>query len=281
MTNLTRRTLIDVSILATLQTDKHLRLFDCRSSLLDPAAGLLAYTAGHIDGAQYVDLNRDLSAQIVPGQTGRHPLPDRETFAAQVRRWGITQDSLVVAYDADNGAYAARLWWMLRWLGHPNVVVLDGGYQAWLDAGQVSSTRLINLPESAFFVRPAITRQVAADELQPPQGLLLDARDRPRFEGKTEPIDPVAGHIPGAVCAPFGENLDGATGRFRSAADLRQRFNGLGATTAGDTICYCGSGVTAAHNILAMVHAGFPEPALYPGSWSEWIIDPTRPVTTL
>ena len=281
MTNLTRKTLIDVATLAAIQTESTLRLFDCRSSLLDPAAGLLAYTAGHIDGAQYVDLNRDLSAKVIAGQTGRHPLPDRETFATQVRRWGIAEDSLVVAYDADSGAYAARLWWMLRWLGHPNVVVLDGGYQAWLDAGLAPSTRLINRSESKFIVRPAITRQVSTDALQPTAELLLDARDRPRFEGKTEPIDAIAGHIPGAICAPFSENLNGATGKFHTATDLRQRFSTLGVETNRSAICYCGSGVTASHNILALVHAGYSEPALYPGSWSEWITNPDRPIASL
>ena len=274
-------TLIDVTTLVELQGHEHLRLFDCRSSLLDPSAGLAQYTVGHIDGAQYVDLNRDLSAEIIPGRTGRHPLPAPTTFATTLGRWGVDQDALVVAYDNDTGAYAARLWWMLRWLGHTNVAVLDGGYQAWLAAGQVPSNRIGSFPETAFTIRPASTRQVSAAELLAPQGRLLDARDRPRFDGKTEPIDPVAGHIPGAICAPFGANIDAATGRFYSPAQLQQRFATLGVEPNAEVICYCGSGVTAAHNILALVHAGYPEPALYPGSWSEWITDPAHPVATL
>jgi len=281
MTNPIRRTLIDVSTLASIQNHAELRLFDCRSSLLDPAAGAGQYAAGHIDGAQYADLNRDLSAPMVFGLTGLHPLPERGTFVAQVRRWGITKDSLVVAYDGDTGAYAARLWWMLRWLGHDNVAVLDGGYQAWLSAGQTASISSMGYPESTFVAAPAITRQVSAEDLQPPPGLLLDARDQQRFEGKSEPIDPVAGHIPGAICAPFSANLDATTGRFHLLSELRQRFELLGVDPTTVATCYCGSGVTAAHNILALVHAGYPEPALYPGSWSEWITDPQRPIATL
>ncbi|MFT7133428.1 MAG: thiosulfate/3-mercaptopyruvate sulfurtransferase [Cyclobacteriaceae bacterium] len=292
-----QQTLIEVATLAARLGDKNLRLVDCRSSLLDPAAGATMFSQGHIDGAQYADLQQTLSATVIPGETGRHPLPSPEVFVEQIRRWGISNDDLVVAYDADTGAFAARLWWMLRWLGHTNVMVLDGGLKAWVAADQPLTETVMNYPVSAFEARPSITRQVSAadlitriaasdsdtdsynDKAMAQHETLLDARDLSRFNGEAEPIDPVAGHIPGAVCAPFSANL-ATSGRFKQANELADRFTQLGISTTASVTCYCGSGVTAAHNILALVHAGFAEPALYPGSWSEWITDPRRPVAT-
>jgi len=272
-------TLIDATTLAGLLKSPALRLFDCRCSLLEPAAGARQYAEGHIPGAQFVDLNHDLSKPVVPGHTGRHPLPDKAAFVAQLQRWGVSNNSLVVAYDADSSPYAARLWWMLRWVGHKNVAVLDGGYKAWLGANQPSTQTVPTFTSSNFSQGPALTREVTAADLQPATGLLLDARELARFEGRAEPIDPIAGHIPGAVCAPFSANLD-ASSCFKPAAELRARFKALGADASTPISCYCGSGVTAAQNLLAMVHAGLPEPALYAGSWSEWITDPKRPVAT-
>ena len=214
-------------------------------------------------------------------------------FVEQIRRWGISNDDLVVAYDADTGAFAARLWWMLRWLGHTNVMVLDGGLKAWVAAHQPLTKTGMHYPVSAFEARPTIIRQVSTNDLitriaasdndnensMAQHEMLLDARDQRRFNGEAEPIDPVAGHIPGAICAPFSANL-ATSGQFKQANELADRFTQLGISTTASVTCYCGSGVTAAHNILALVHAGFAEPALYPGSWSEWITDPGRPVAT-
>ena len=253
------------------------RLFDCRSSLADHEAGRRLYEAAHLPGALFADLEQDLSS--TPGPGGRHPLPDRETFAETVRRWGLRNDSRIVCYDQNNGAFAARLWWMLRWLGHAEVRVLNGGLDAWREAGlPVTSEPTLVGDVGDFQAGPPLTRTRQAGELADSGCLLLDARDRPRFLGEVEPIDPVAGHIPGAICAPFADNLN--EGRFRSAAELKSRFTTLGVSPDTDVVCYCGSGVTAAHNILALLVAGFDEPALYPGSWSEWITDPERPIAT-
>ncbi|MFT5794466.1 MAG: thiosulfate/3-mercaptopyruvate sulfurtransferase [Candidatus Azotimanducaceae bacterium] len=283
------QTLIDVPTLAARLGDSDLRVLDCRSSLLDPAAGAAMFTKGHISGAQYADLNHSLSAAVIPGETGRHPLPSPSTFTDQVRRWGIDNGDLVVAYDADTGAYAARLWWMLRWLGHTNVVVLDGGLSAWVDTGMPLTEDNVSYQTSHFEKFSRVTREVSAADLmaraadtnqgRAQHGVLLDARDLSRFRGEAEPIDPVAGHIPGAVCAPFSANLT-AAGKFKQPAELADQFTQLGVSVNESVTCYCGSGVTAAHNILALVHAGFDEPALYPGSWSEWITDPRRPIAS-
>jgi thiosulfate/3-mercaptopyruvate sulfurtransferase len=283
------QTLITAAALAARLDERNLRVFDCRSSLLDPAAGAAMFSQGHINGAQYADLNNALSAPVIPGKTGRHPLPSAAMFVEQVRLWGINNDDLVVAYDADSGAFAARLWWMLRWLGHTNVMVLDGGLSAWADAGLPLIETAASYSASHFEARPGVTRQVSTAELMTQAtetkhsvaqtGALLDAREFSRFNGEAEPIDAVAGHIPGAVCAPFSANLT-MTKKFKQPAELADRFMQLGISPADSVTCYCGSGVTAAHNILALVHAGFDEPALYPGSWSEWITDPRRPIAT-
>lgn len=270
-------TLIEPGELAGLD---QVMIFDCSFVLTNPAAGRAIHADSHIPGARHADLEADLSGPIVAGQTGRHPLPDKSTFLEQVRAWGITADVQVVAYDQGPGAHAARLWWMLRWLGHAPVAVLNGGFGAWSGQSRPVTAAVSDAPPASDFSEsPALTREVAATALPAPDHVVLDAREHQRFIGAQEPIDPVAGHIPGARCAAFADNL-GADGRFRSAAELGERFRNLGADDGADTICYCGSGVTAAHNILAMRHAGLPEPALYPGSWSEWIVDPSRPVAT-
>lgn len=260
-------TLIDA---ATVAADPGAcRILDCRARLDDPEFGARAYAAGHIPGSHYASLERHFSAP--PGTGGRHPLPDAERLRDSFRAWGISDDDQIVVYDDSGGAFAARAWWCARWLGHRRVAVLDGGLQAW--DGPLSQAQPVVEP-GTFSIRPPLTRTIDATALL--QGLstatLVDARNRARFEGREEPIDPVAGHIPGAQCLPFQENLDDS-GRFRPAAALAERFAGL----PEDTVCYCGSGVTAAHNVLAMRIAGRAEPILYPGSWSEWIRDPARP----
>lgn len=276
-------TLIEVAELARRVEDRpigdqQVRILDCRASLADPQAGRRAYAAGHIPGAMFADLNGDLSGPIVPG-SGRHPLPDRDRFVARLRAWGVDATSQIVAYDADSGAFAARLWWLARWLGHRRVAVLNGGYAAWCRAGEALSAAAPLPPRLTEFVpAPPLTKTVTvAGILAATQAtLLIDARSAARFRGEEEPIDPVAGHIPGAHCLPFDGNL-GPDGRFKSAAELALRFQSLG-PRGREVTCYCGSGVTACHNLLAYSHAGLGEGALYAGSWSEWIADRSRPV---
>jgi thiosulfate/3-mercaptopyruvate sulfurtransferase len=253
---------------------------DCRFDLTRPDSGEQAYRAAHIPGAVYAHLDRDLSAPIM-AHTGRHPLPDPKAFAATLSRWGVTAQTQVVAYDADTSAHAARLWWMLRWVGHEKVAVLDGGFKAWQSSALPVSDEIPKRTPSSFETRPRRDMWVDASELT--QRLsegwrLLDARAAERYEGKVEPIDAVAGHVPGAVNHPLSTNLT-SDGRFLSAQELRARYD---ASQAGiddtRTIAMCGSGVTACHLLLAMEIAGKPGGRLYAGSWSEWIRDPSRPI---
>jgi len=272
-------TLVSAAELAALIGDSRTIVADCRFSLADESAGFAAWRQDHIPGARYVNLNNDLSAPVAPGKTGRHPLPRRELFAETLGRLGIGNDARVVAYDDASGAFAARLWWMLRWAGHEEVFVLDGGYKAWCDGGNPVSAEIPTFEAREFALKAPLTRTASANDLPDRDCLLLDARDAARYRGESETIDPVAGHIPGAVSAPFTENLT-ASQQMKSPAELQARFRSLGVVDGAACTCYCGSGVTAAHDILAMVHAGYAEPALFPGSWSEWITDPARPVET-
>jgi len=287
------KTLIDA---ATLQTfigtrppPSALVILDCRFDLTAPDAGGRAYLAGHIPTARYVDLNRDLSAPVSAG-SGRHPLPAPERMAARFEALGIREHSQVVVYDEVNGSFAARAWWLLRWLGHLEVAVLDGGMRAWraaggalesggttqpTDSGQAASGAASSPP---FDAQAVVGSDELAELLKEGHRLLVDARAPERFAGTVEPIDPVAGHVPGAVNHPFTANLAG-DGRFLPAEELerrwRERLNGV---PPADTIAMCGSGVTACHNLLALEIAGLPGAKLYAGSWSEWIRDPKRPV---
>lgn len=258
-----------------LRADSSAVVFDCRFSLNDSEQGRRDYEAGHIPGARYADLERDLSA-VRSTTGGRHPLPERAALAARLRAWGVSNASKVVCYDQNSGAVAARLWWLVRWLGHDKVCLLDGGLDAWIAEGYQTTTDIVAPLAGDFTPRAALTRLCTADQLAAAKANLLDARDSARFRGEAEPIDPVAGHIPGALSVPFAGNL--ADGRFRSADALRARFSELNLDPEIDTVCYCGSGVTANHNILALLLAGYPEPILYAGSWSDWISDPARPV---
>jgi thiosulfate/3-mercaptopyruvate sulfurtransferase len=277
-------TLVDVDTLAEHLEDPRWRLLDCRFTLADPAAGALEHARGTIPGALHAHLDHDLSGPVIAGTTGRHPLPSREGFAATLGRWGVGADAQVVAFDDMGGAFAARLWWMLRWLGHRAVAVLDGGIAAWTGAGRpLAPGRGFEGIATRFEPGPSLVGSVTADEvlaaLPDPTMVVLDARAAPRYRGENETTDPVAGHIAGARSAPFIDNLEG--GRFRSPAQLRARFEErLAGTDPARAIAYCGSGVTACHDVLAMAHAGLPTPRLYPGSWSEWITDPTRPRAT-
>lgn len=254
-------------------------VLDCRFSLADTAAGERQYAAAHIPGARYAHLDRDLAGPITP-ETGRHPLPEPHQLAHTFAAWGIGAQTQVVAYDDAGGVFAARAWWLLRWLGHAQVAVLDGGWQAWQSQGQ-PVTAEIPAPIAARFVAQP-RRELWLSTGQVKDGLameeisLLDARAPERFRGEVEPIDPVAGHIPGAENRPFNLNL-GADGRFLAPMQLREAFDPIARDTP-HLVHMCGSGVTACHNLLAMEIAGYRGSKLYPGSWSEWIKDPMRPV---
>ena len=275
------RTLIDVEALCARWAAKAPTVvLDCRFDLTDPSAGEAAHAARHLPGARYVHLDRDLSGTKT-GRNGRHPLPDRGDFAAWAGRMGIAPGVQVVAYDDQGGPYAARCWWLLRWLGHDAVAVLDGGFSAWRAAGQAFDDTvpapLAGTPPYPAAGVPAMPT-VDADALLAALGRvrLVDARHGARFRGEVEPLDPVAGHIPGATLRCFQDNL-APDGRFKPVDQLRDEFMAW-ATPASSVVHQCGSGVTACHNLLAMAHAGFEGSALYPGSWSEWCADPARPV---
>jgi thiosulfate/3-mercaptopyruvate sulfurtransferase len=282
-------TLISVHDLLALQASgTRPVLLDCGFELTDLSAGERAYAAGHLPGAVYAHLETELSGPKVDREgvfRGRHPLPSRDDFAAAAGRWGIAPGTPVVAYDAQGGPYAARAWWLLRWLGHDAVWVLDGGLQAWKAAGGALTAE----PGVAADVGPCLARSPAHPAAMPTIEAaallarlgctrLLDARAGERFRGEMEPIDPTPGHIPGARSRPFKDNL-ATDGRFKDRDRLRAEWAPLVARPAGETVVQmCGSGVTAAHNVLAMAHAGLGDSVLYPGSWSEWCADPKRPV---
>lgn len=274
-------TLITSAQLAPLIGSSDLLILDCRHDLADLSRGERAYAQGHIPGAQYADLNRDLSDLSKP-DLGRHPVPDVSTFAATLARWGYRSQQQVVVYDDAGGAIAARAWWMLRLIGHCSVAVLDGGLPAWLAAGLSVETEVPQPEPSQVVVNFAASEIVYFDELsqklQSENALLLDARGVPRFRGDVEPLDAIAGHIPGAINRPSSSNL-AADGGFKSPALLRDEFSALLGTHSAKTLIHsCGSGVTACHNLLAMEHAGLAGSRVFAPSWSGWITDPVRPV---
>ncbi|MDE1949457.1 MAG: sulfurtransferase [Burkholderiales bacterium] len=253
-------------------------LLDCSFELSEPAAGERAHALGHLPGALYAHLDRDLAGPRT-GRNGRHPLPEFAVFAATAGRWGIAPGVRVVTYDAQGGPYAARAWWMLRWLGHDDVAVLDGGIEAWRRAGGAIETGAVAAqPLAPYPAQAPAMPTIEADALLAALGRvrIVDARGGDRFRGETEPLDAVAGHIPGATNRFFKDNLQ-ADGRFKPADQLRAEFEAWGTAAAG-IVHQCGSGVTACHNLLAMSQAGLEGSRLYPGSWSEWCCDPARPV---
>jgi thiosulfate/3-mercaptopyruvate sulfurtransferase len=271
-------TLISVDELAALPPERVL-IVDCRTDLADRSKSEQAYGQGHIPGAVYASLEDDLSdLSRIPEGLGRHPLPMEQAFSALLSRWGWQRGLQVVAYDSAGGALAAaRLWWMLRLVGIADVAVLDGGYQAWVAAGRPVETASPQRAASKVSLRYDPGQVLFEYRPSERADLLIDARANPRFRGDVEPLDPVAGHVPGARNRPYTENLD-AQGRFKSAAQLRQEFDAvLGDNRADRVVHMCGSGVTACHNLLAMEHAGLHGARLYAPSWSGWVSDRSRP----
>jgi thiosulfate/3-mercaptopyruvate sulfurtransferase len=280
--NMTYTTLISTVELALHLADPDWAIFDCRFSLLDPERGRRDYAQAHIPGAIYAHLNEDLSSPIVPGVTGRHPLPTIELAAKKFSDWGIDDHVQVVVYDDAGGSFAARLWWMLRWLGHEAVAVLDGDWRKWMNERRAVSNHAESRPARSFVPRPRpdllVTVAEVESTLHDARYKLFDSRTAERYRGENEPIDPIAGHIPGAIHAPYLDNLN-PDGTFRSSEELLARFTALlGGTPTLDIAFYCGSGVNAAHNILALKHAGLGDAKLYAGSWSEWIANRQRPI---
>lgn len=275
------RTLIPPEALHAHLDEPAWRVIDCRFDLARPDAGEAAWREAHIPGAVYAHLDLDLSSAVGPG-TGRHPLPDADQLAARLGEWGICADTQVVAYDASGGAMAARLWWLLRWLGHEAVAVLDGSWQGWQARGYPTDNATPNVQPAAFLRRASLGRPVQTDEVMAAVNgasdmRLVDARGVERFRGDVEPIDSVAGHIPGALNRPFNDNL-GSDGFFLAPEILRERFGLVSSGHSERVAHYCGSGVTACHNVLAMELAELSGSRLYAGSWSEWIRDSSRPV---
>nr|WP_183638536.1 sulfurtransferase [Niveibacterium umoris] len=274
-------TLVEAPALATRLGAPSLVVFDCRHDLANPGLGLEAFAAGRVPYARFLHLDDDLSGTKT-GRNGRHPLPDPDAFVALMRLHGVSDTTQVVAYDDSGGMYAARLWWMLRWVGHEAVAVLNGGFAAWRNAAlPISTDPPLPLPPGTLVRKPGVAT-VDADtllaHLHASDMRIVDARAADRFRGENETLDPVGGHIPGAVNRFFRDNL-AADGRFKPADELAAAWQAvLGKATPAQIVCQCGSGVTACHNLLAMEVAGLSGARLYPGSWSEWCSDPARPV---
>jgi thiosulfate/3-mercaptopyruvate sulfurtransferase len=276
--------LVQAAQLTPHLSDPSWAVIDCRFDLARPGWGREAHAGAHIPGALYAHLDQDLSGPVT-AQSGRHPLPDPDTLAERFGQLGIDESVQVIAYDQGPGAYAARLWWLLRWLGHRRTAVLDGGLAAWQQAGLSLSSIPAVRPARRFMARagqaPLISTQElvqALPQVEAGQRVLIDARGADRFRGENETLDPVAGHVPGARNHPYTANL-GPDGRFLPAGELRQLWDErAGGAPSAQLVCMCGSGVTACHNLLALEVAGLTGAALYAGSWSEWIRDPARAV---
>ena len=275
-------TLIDVETLTSQLDNEAWLIVDCRFSLADTEAGQKAFQAGHIPNAIYAHLDNDLSGPIVAGKTGRHPLPDVEKLVDLFSSWGIDEQVQVVAYDNVGGMIASRLWWMLRWLGHEKVAVLDGGWQQWqkkkLPITSLKEPRERRIfkaqPRNEYLVDITFVEQ----NIQNPTHLLIDSRTNDRYRGENEPIDPIAGRIPGAVNFPHPNN-QGEDGKMKSIETLKDQFSRLFEEQKAESlIFYCGSGVSACRNLLAMKHAGLGDAKLFAGSWSEWIVNSSRPI---
>ncbi len=271
-------TLIDTETLAAELDNPDWLICDCRYDLMDKTAGKTAYLQAHIPNAVYLDVHDDLSGPPVTNK-GRHPLPTDEAMQALFSRLGITEETQVIVYDNASGSFAARLWWMLRHMQHDRVAVLDGGWQRWQEESQPIGTAAAK-PEIVEFARTPLTDDLVVFDEVTNHACIVDSRDPERYRGEIEPIDKIAGHIPGAVNRCWKDNLQ-ADGRFKPRAELAQEFKQLfGSLTSEQTVFYCGSGVTACHNLLAVSYAGLPQPMLYAGSWSEWCAMPDSPIAT-
>jgi thiosulfate/3-mercaptopyruvate sulfurtransferase len=273
--------LVTVDWLAAQIGDPRIVVADVRW-YLSGKRGLDEYRAGHLPGAHFVDVDHDLSSSAGPGRPGRHPLPFAHHFRDVLARIGVRKNSVVIAYDDAGGAQAARLWWLLKYFGHDVGHVLEGGIQAWVDGGHALETAVpaaVNAPLLDLAARPEMVADKARVRslVERGEGVLLDARAPERFEGKVEPVDARPGHIPGAKSAPFVANLTRPGGTFRLKDELQRHYAALGAGASGPVIAYCGSGVTACHDLLALAVAGFEDALLYEGSWSEWAGDPSLP----
>ncbi|NRB53437.1 MAG: sulfurtransferase [Saprospiraceae bacterium] len=278
------RTLIEAEELQALLGQADVCIVDCRHFLADLERGRNLYRESHIPGAHFAHLDEDLSGEIIPGTTGRHPFPLLDDFLEKCQAWGIGPTTQVVAYDQGHGGIAARLWFLLHWIGHDKVAVLNGGWARWQNLKLPTNDKPATASPQSFVPKLRAGLLVDAARLQELQkeagALVVDSRGAARYRGEEEPIDPIAGHIPGAISAPFVDNL-GGDGRFKPEAELQQRFDQLlGEQDISNTIFYCGSGVTACHNLLALHHLGHTEAKLYPGSWSDWITVDNRPIAT-
>ncbi len=276
------RTIISVEELNNNLNNTNWFVFDCRFMLKDPAGGLSKFNQGHIPGAQFADMDKDLSSAMT-ASSGRHPLPDPEELIAKLKKWGVNNTSQVICYDDMSGAFAARMWWLMKWLGHENVAVLDGGIEKWTAAGLSLETDVQSKPTGSFSATADnemwVDVNFVQQQLEQGNINLLDARSEERFTAKDSKTDPVAGHVPGAKSFPFSGNLT-QQGLFQSSDELKNRFANEFAAQHTEVINMCGSGVTACHNLLAMTIAGLPMSRLYVGSWSEWIKEKSRPVAT-
>lgn len=276
-------TLVSAEQLAQHLNDPEWVVFDCRFTLTDPDSGYRTYLTGHIPGARYAHLNNDLSSEVT-ATSGRHPLPDAAVLAKKLGLWGVGSNTQVVVYDDSFGAMAGRMWWLLRWLGHDAVALLDGGIQRWMKQKHPLTAELPVIAPANFEAHPIGEMWVDAEciekALSSNECLVIDARSEERFSGEREPLDKVAGHIPGSVNYPFEDNLD-LDSTFMSAEELREAYLELLDGVPPERVVHmCGSGVTACHSLIAMEHAGLKGARLYPGSWSDWITDPSRPVET-
>tara|TARA_B100001113_G_C21120516_1_gene627197 strand:+ start:88 stop:942 length:855 start_codon:yes stop_codon:yes gene_type:complete len=278
------KTIISESNLRENINNKDFIIFDSRCDIKDKGYGIDSYTEGHIENSIFVDVDTDLASEKQAG-TGRHPLPQVEVFCEKLSHWGMNNNKQVVVYDDAGGAFAGRLWWMMKWLGHDNVAVLDGGLNSWVKNGN----KLVTSPtlfEKSYFEPNLKSAMVASlSDVENAQygmnTILLDARSKERYEGISDPVDPIAGHVPGAISHPLGTNLD-RTGKFKTKEELKHNFDKISSELKDkDIISMCGSGITACHNILALEISGIKNVKLYVGSWSEWITDPSRSVVTI
>lgn len=276
-------TLVSAAQLAQHLNDPDWIVFDCRFTLSDPDSGRQAYLSSHIPGARYAHLNDDFSSEVT-ATSGRHPLPDAQLLAQKLGQWGVDSSKQVVVYDDSLGSMASRMWWVLRWLGHESVALLDGGVQRWIRDGHPMTAETSTIIPAKFTAHPDDSMWVDANcietALRSDKCLIIDARAEERFSGEREILDKVAGHIPGSINLPFEDNLD-MGGTYLTAEELKEAYLDLLSGVDPQRVVHmCGSGVTACHNVIAMEHAGLKGARLYPGSWSEWITDPGRPVET-